>query len=59
VIEHGQVEGDPEEWWLAILGAAVLLEADARGVENAIEVAEEAVRLYGERKPSSSEAAKP
>jgi hypothetical protein len=55
VIEDGQVEGEDDEWWLTSLGAAVLFEADERGLEDATEIAEEAVRLYSKGKPGSSE----
>jgi hypothetical protein len=51
VIENGLVDEEEDEWWLASLGAAVLFEADARGFENATEIAEEAVRLYGMQVP--------
>lgn len=44
VIEQGRVEKG--EWFLASLGAEVAFEADERGLENATEIAEEAVRLY-------------
>ena len=44
VIEQGRVEQG--EWFIPSLGAAVAFEADERGLENATEIAEEAVRLY-------------
>ncbi len=51
VIENGQVEVEDEgDWFIASLGAAVAFEADVRGYENATEIAEEAVRLYNEKK---------
>jgi hypothetical protein len=53
VIEDGQVEGEDEDEWLASLGAAVLFEADVRGHEEAIEIADEAVRLYTGKVPGS------
>jgi hypothetical protein len=56
VIEDCEVEGEDEEWWLASLGAAVAFEADVRGLENATEIAEEAVRLYSQGKPGVPEA---
>lgn len=60
VIEHGEVEEEEdEEWWLTSLGAAVAFEADVRGLEEATEIAEEAVRLYKGRGRGSSEAAAP
>jgi len=59
VIEQGQVEGEDDDWWLASLGAAVAFEADERGLEEATEIAEEAVRLYSKGKPGSSGAAEP
>jgi hypothetical protein len=49
VIESGRVDGEGE-WWLLSLGAAVALEADERGYENATEIAEEAVQLYRNRR---------
>jgi len=58
VMEDGQVEVEDYEWWLTSLGAAVLFEADVRGYENAIEIADEAVRLYSKGKPGSSGPAK-
>ena len=59
VIEDGQVEGEDEEWWLASLGAAVAFEADVRGLEDATEIADEAVRLYSKGKPGPSVASEP
>jgi hypothetical protein len=59
VIEDGQVEGEDEAWWLASLGAAVAFEADVRGLEDATEIADEAVRLYSKDGPDSSVASEP
>jgi hypothetical protein len=53
VIKNGLVDEGDEEWWLASLGAAVAFEADERGLENATEIAEEAVRLHTPKGPSA------
>jgi hypothetical protein len=51
VIDAGEVEDEEDvDWWLATLGAAVASEADERGLENATEIAEEAVRLYRKKR---------
>jgi hypothetical protein len=49
VLDEGRVEGQGDEW-LASLGLEVLVEADERGLENATEIAEEAVRLHTKAK---------
>jgi len=46
VIARGLVEDEEGEWLLSSPGAAVLFEADERGLENFSEIAEEAVRLH-------------
>jgi hypothetical protein len=49
VIARGVVEDEEGEWFLSSLGAAVLFEADERGLENDSEIAEEAVRLHSRK----------
>jgi hypothetical protein len=54
VIESGQVDDEDPEWWIPNLGAAVAFEADERGLENAAEIADEAVRLFPQKPERSA-----
>ena len=60
VIDSGELDDeDDREWWLMGLGAAVGMEADSRGLTNASELADEAVRLWRGKRIALHGGAKP